>query len=182
MCRRAMLLAMMLGARIVAFEQYGRGLEGLAQRSTYRARWCARAPRTPTHPGPRAAARIAPGRGWARRSGEVPTRAPERFLMRPLGVVAERLFSFQLVIVAVGRHLRSAPAAWRLARLSAPSAAAVELRRQDSRAGGTVVVIVGATAASKGTTPGCWGLFPRLQRLGSTSGAEGNSTRGGTFP
>jgi hypothetical protein len=34
----------MLYPRIVAFEQYGRGLEGLAQRSTYRARWCARGP------------------------------------------------------------------------------------------------------------------------------------------
>jgi S1-C subfamily serine protease len=34
----------MLYPRIVAFDQYGRGLEGLAQRSTYRARWCARGP------------------------------------------------------------------------------------------------------------------------------------------
>ena len=57
----------MLYPRIVAFDQYGRGLEGLARRSTYRARWCARGPgdlsRTLTHPGPRAAA---PRAFWCR--------------------------------------------------------------------------------------------------------------------
>src|SRR6202166_9171 len=49
----------MLYPRIVAFDQYGRGLEGLAQRSTYRARWCARGPGDPL-PAPQLILGLAP--------------------------------------------------------------------------------------------------------------------------
>ena len=65
--------------RIVAFEQYGRGLEGLAQRSTYRARWCARGPGDPL-PAPQLILGLAPrpcepsgaGRRGARRPASNP--------------------------------------------------------------------------------------------------------------
>ena len=52
----------MLYPRIVAFDQYGCGLEGLAQRSTYRARWCARGRATPVF-SPH------PNSSWASRRG-----------------------------------------------------------------------------------------------------------------